>query len=61
MLIATITAWALCKWAFELTFVFSPLAAAETVLLALAFVLTIGALATWRVLSAKAAPYLRAE
>jgi putative ABC transport system permease protein len=61
VLIATITAWALCKWAFELTFVFSPLAAAETVLLALTFVLTIGALATWRVLSAKAAPYLRAE
>ena len=61
VLIATITAWALCKWAFELTFVFSPLAAAQTVLLALAFVLTIGVLATWRVLSAKAAPYLRAE
>jgi putative ABC transport system permease protein len=61
VLIATITAWALCKWAFEVTFVFSPLAAAETVLLALVFVLSIGAIATWRVLSAKAAPYLRAE
>ena len=61
VLIATLTAWALCKWAFEVPFVFSPLAAAETVLLALASVLTIGALATWRVLSAKAAPYLRAE
>jgi putative ABC transport system permease protein len=60
-LIATLTAWALCKWAFEVAFVFSPLAAAGTVLLALAFVLTIGAVATWRVLSAKAAPYLRAE
>ncbi len=61
VLIATLTAWALCKWAFEIKFVFSPLAAAETVLLALVFVLTIGAIATWRVLSAKAAPYLRAE
>jgi putative ABC transport system permease protein len=61
VLIATLTAWALCKWAFEVPFVFSPLAAGETVLLALAFVLTIGAVATWRVLSAKAAPYLRAE
>jgi putative ABC transport system permease protein len=61
MLIATVTAWALCKWAFEIAFVFSPLAAGETVLLALIFVLTIGAIATWRVLSAKAAPYLRAE
>jgi putative ABC transport system permease protein len=61
VVIATLIAWALCKWAFEVTFVFSPLAAAETVLLALAFVLTIGAVATWRVLSAKAAPYLRAE
>jgi putative ABC transport system permease protein len=61
MVIATLTAWALCKWAFEVTFVFSPLAAAETVLLALAFVLSIGAVATWRVLSATAAPYLRAE
>ena len=35
------------------------LAAAETVLLALALVLGVGAVATWRVLSAKAAPYLR--
>jgi putative ABC transport system permease protein len=61
VLIATLTAWALCKWAFEVPFVFSALAAAKTVLLALAFVLTIGAVATWRVLSAKAAPYLRAE
>ena len=60
-MIATLTAWALCKWAFEVKFVFSPLAAVETVLLALVFVLTIGAVATWRVLSAKAAPYLRAE
>jgi putative ABC transport system permease protein len=61
VLIATLTAWALCKWAFDVDFVFSPLAAAGTVLLALAFVLVIGAVATWRVLSAKAAPYLRAE
>ena len=61
LLIATVTAWALCKWAFEVPFVFSPLAAAQTVLLALAFVLAIGGIATWRVLSAKAAPYLRAE
>jgi putative ABC transport system permease protein len=41
--------------------VFTPLAAAETVLLALGLVLSVGAVATWRVLSAKAAPYLRAE
>jgi putative ABC transport system permease protein len=61
ILIATVTAWALCKWAFEVDFVFSPAAAAETVLLALAFVLTIGAVTTWLVLSAKSAPYLRAE
>jgi putative ABC transport system permease protein len=61
LLIATVTAWALCKWAFEVPFVFSPLAAGQTVLLALAFVLTIGGIATWRVLSAKAAPYLRSE
>jgi putative ABC transport system permease protein len=61
LLIATVTAWALCKWAFEVPFVFSPLAATQTVLLALAFVLAIGGIATWRVLSAKAAPYLRAE
>jgi len=61
VLIATLTAWGLCRWAFEVPFVFSPRAAGETVLLALAFVLIIGAVATWRVLSAKAAPYLRAE
>ena len=59
--IATLTAWGLCKWAFEVAFVFSPLAALETVLLALVFVLLIGTVTTWRVLSAKAAPYLRAE
>ncbi|HYB05509.1 MAG TPA: FtsX-like permease family protein [Methyloceanibacter sp.] len=57
----TITAWALCKWTFEVKFVFSGLAAAKTVLLALALVLGVGAIATWRVLSAKAAPYLRGE
>ena len=61
VLIATITAWALCKWAFDVTFVFSPLAVFETVLLALALVLTVGALTTWRLLSVKAAPYLRTE
>jgi len=61
VLIATITAWALCKWAFDVTFVVSPLAVFETVLLALALVLTVGALTTWRLLSVKAAPYLRTE
>jgi putative ABC transport system permease protein len=59
--IATITAWALCKWAFEVPFVFTPLAALETVALALGLVLAVGSITTWRVLSAKAAPYLRAE
>ena len=57
----TITAWALCKWGFEVNFVFSGRAALETVLLALSVVLGIGALATRRVLSTKAAPYLRGE
>jgi len=61
VLLATLTAYALCRWAFEVEFVFSGLAAAQTVLLALALVLAVGAIATWRVLSAKAAPYLRAE
>ena len=61
VILATLTAWALCKWAFDVEFVFSPRAAAETVGLALALVLSVGALATWRVLSAKAAPYLRSE
>ena len=61
VLIATITGWALCKWAFDVTFVFSPLAVFETVLLALALVLAVGALTTWRLLSVKAAPYLRTE
>jgi putative ABC transport system permease protein len=58
---ATLTAWALCRWAFDVRFVFSPWAVTETILLALALVLGIGAVATYRVLSAKAAPYLRAE
>jgi putative ABC transport system permease protein len=61
VVIATLTAWALCKWAFEVPFVFTPRAAVETILLALGLVLGVGAIATWRVLSVKAAPYLRAE
>ncbi|MGH6865834.1 MAG: ABC transporter permease [Methyloceanibacter sp.] len=61
ILIATITAWALCRFAFDIEFIFSPIAALETVLLALVLVLGVGAIATWRVLSVKAAPYLRAE
>jgi putative ABC transport system permease protein len=60
-LIATITAWALCTFAFDIKFVFAPGAAVQTVLLALALVLAVGAITTWRVLSVKAAPYLRAE
>jgi putative ABC transport system permease protein len=61
ILIATITAWVLCTFAFDIEFVFAPVAALETVLLALALVLAVGAIATWRVLSVKAATYLRAE
>jgi len=61
VLIATLTAWALCKFAFDIDFVFDPWAAAGTIALALALVLSVGAITTWRVLSAKAAPYLRAE
>ena len=59
--IGVATAWALCRWAFDLKFVFSGLAVAETVFLALVLVLGAGAIATWSVLSAKAAPYLRGE
>jgi putative ABC transport system permease protein len=61
ILIATVTAWALCTFAFDIKFAFDPLAASETVGLALALVLVVGAITTWRVLSVKAAPYLRAE
>ena len=59
VLLATAIAWSLCKWAFEIPFVFSGTAIAETIALALATVLGLGAIATWRVLSAKAATYLR--
>ena len=61
VLIATITAWALCTFAFDIDFVFAPDAALRTVLLALALVLVVGAITTWRVLSVKAARYLRTE
>jgi putative ABC transport system permease protein len=54
-------AWGLAKWVFDIPFVWSGTAAAETVLLALALMLSFGALVTLRVLSAKAAPYLRGE
>ncbi|ODR93510.1 hypothetical protein AUC70_11630 [Methyloceanibacter stevinii] len=61
VIIATVTAWALCTFAFDITFVFDPWAALGTIGLALALVLSVGAITTWRVLSVKAAPYLRAE
>lgn len=61
VLIATITAWALCTFAFDIDFVLDPWAVLGTIGLALALVLAAGAITTWRVLSAKAAPYLRAE
>ncbi len=61
LIIATVTAWALCVFAFDIKFVFAPWAAIQTVALALALVLAVGAITTWRVLSVKAAPYLRAE
>ncbi|ODA66220.1 cell division ABC transporter subunit FtsX [Methyloligella halotolerans] len=59
--IATLTAFVLCVFVFDIPFRFSALAAGETVLLALGLVLGLGLVAIWRVLSAKAAPYLRAE
>ncbi len=59
LLLATLTAYALCRFAFDIDFTFSVKAAGGTVLLALALVLGLGAIATWRVLSAKAAIYLR--
>ncbi len=37
--VATLTAWALCRFAFDVAFMFSPRAALETVLLALVLVL----------------------
>ncbi|ODS00584.1 hypothetical protein AUC68_15225 [Methyloceanibacter methanicus] len=61
VIIATVTAWALCTFAFDIAFVFDPWAALLTVAIALALVLSVGAITTWRVLSVKAAPYLRAE
>ncbi len=61
ILIATITACALCTFAFEIDFVLDPLAVLGTIGLALALVLAAGAITTWFVLSVKAAPYLRAE
>jgi putative ABC transport system permease protein len=61
VIIATVTAWALCTFAFDITFVFDPWAAIMTIAIALALVLSVAAITTWRVLSVKAAPYLRAE
>jgi len=61
VIIATVTAWALCTFAFDITFVFDPWAAIMTIAIALTLVLSVAAITTWRVLSVKAAPYLRAE
>ncbi|MEG6507901.1 FtsX-like permease family protein [Methyloligella sp. 2.7D] len=61
VLLATLIAFLLATFAFDIPFRFSGLDAFGTVALALALVLGLGAIATWRVLSVKAAPYLRAE
>ncbi|MEM7193053.1 MAG: FtsX-like permease family protein, partial [Pseudomonadota bacterium] len=61
ILIATVTAYALCTFVFDITFIFDAFAALGTIALALILVLGLAALTTWRVLSAKAAPYLRTE
>lgn len=57
----TAAAWALCRFVFDVKFVWSTGAALETAAIALGLVLGFGAVATWSVLSAKAAPYLRGE
>ena len=58
--VATITAWALCKWALRGgVHLLRPLPQPKPFCLRSRCVLGVGAIATWRVLSAKAAPYLR--
>jgi putative ABC transport system permease protein len=59
--VATLIADLLCRFAFDLVFRFSAGAVLKTVGLALVLVLGLGAIASWRVLAAKSAPYLRAE
>jgi putative ABC transport system permease protein len=59
LLLGSAAAFGLTKWVFDTPFVFSGTAAAFAIFLALALVLGLGGVATWRVLSAKAAPFLR--
>jgi putative ABC transport system permease protein len=61
LLIGGLAAWITVSQVMEVDFVFSPRAAAETMLLATALVALFGGFGTWRVLAAPAVPYLRSE
>jgi putative ABC transport system permease protein len=61
LLIGGLAAWITVSRVMEVDFVFSPRAAAETMLLATVLVALFGGYGTWRVLTAPVVPYLRSE
>ncbi len=61
VVVGAIAAWAIMVFAFELGFSFSLAAIAQSLGLALVLVIAVGAGFTWRALSARSAPALRAE
>jgi putative ABC transport system permease protein len=61
LLIGSIAAYGVLTLAMEVDFVFSAVAAAEALLLAVVLVALFGGFGTWRVLKAPPVPYLRSE
>jgi putative ABC transport system permease protein len=61
LLIGSLAAYGVLHLAMEAEFVFSPMAAAEALLLAILLVALFGGYGTWRVLKAPPVPYLRSE
>jgi putative ABC transport system permease protein len=61
LLIGSLAAYGVLNLAMEAEFVFSPVAAAEALALAIVLVALFGGYGTWRVLKAPPVPYLRSE
>ena len=56
-----LAAWAVCRFVMEIDFAFAWSAALGTALAAVAAMILLGLLGSWRILGQKAAPYLRTE
>jgi putative ABC transport system permease protein len=61
VMLGSIAAWVTVSRVMKLDFVFSGMAVAQAVLIALGLIAIFGGIGTWRVLQARPVPYLRSE